>query len=101
MGIMGRTRAVALAGSVGALAILAAPAQATVYASTVIASGLDNPRGLAFGPDGALYIAEAGALNPGGPTVVGAEGEAAFGTSGAITRLFEGTQTRTTVRLIG
>lgn len=99
MGIMGRTRAVALAGSVAALAILAAPAQATVYASTVIASGLDNPRGLAFGPDGALYIAEAGALNPGGPTVVGAEGEAAFGTSGAITRLFEGTQTRTVTGL--
>jgi hypothetical protein len=26
----------------------------------VIASGLDNPRGLAFGTDGALYVAEAG-----------------------------------------
>ena len=26
----------------------------------VIASGLDNPRKLAFGPDGALYVAEAG-----------------------------------------
>ena len=26
----------------------------------VIASGLDNPRGLAFGPGGALYVAEAG-----------------------------------------
>ena len=32
-------------------------AQATMQ---VIASGLDNPRRLAFGPDGALYVAEAG-----------------------------------------
>jgi hypothetical protein len=34
-----------------------APAQPTV---TVVASGLNNPRGLAFGPDGALYVAEGG-----------------------------------------
>ena len=27
---------------------------------TVVASGLNNPRGIAFGPDGTLYIAEAG-----------------------------------------
>ena len=27
---------------------------------TVMATGLDNPRGLAFGPDGAIYVVEAG-----------------------------------------
>jgi sugar lactone lactonase YvrE len=37
--------------------------QATVSADTtvgVVATGLTNPRGLAFGPDGTLYVAEAG-----------------------------------------
>jgi hypothetical protein len=29
-------------------------------APTVVATGLDNPRGLAFGTDGTLYVAEAG-----------------------------------------
>jgi hypothetical protein len=40
-----------------ALAITPLVAQTTVL---VVATGLDNPRGLSFGPDGALYVAEAG-----------------------------------------
>ena len=34
---------------------------------TVYATGLDGPRGLKFGPDGALYVAEAGRGGPNGP----------------------------------
>ena len=53
----------------------------------VVASGLDNPRGLAFGPEGALYIAEAGRGGD-GPCIQGAEGEACYGPTGAITRVW-------------
>lgn len=31
---------------------------------TVVASGLEGPRGLTFGPDGNLYVAEAGLGGP-------------------------------------
>ena len=66
-----------------------------------VMSGLDNPRGLAFGPEGALYVAEAGhgagavtdpANDPGcfliGPSV------GCYGPTGAISRLWRGEQER-------
>jgi hypothetical protein len=46
--------------ALGAALAIAAPSWGWGYQVTTIASGLDNPRGLAFGPDGALYVAEAG-----------------------------------------
>lgn len=59
----------------------------------VIASGLDNPRGLAFDATGQLYVAEAG-KGGSGPCVDGPEGKACFGESGAITRIYRGHQER-------
>jgi glucose/arabinose dehydrogenase len=51
-----------LTASVVALAV--AP-RAAAQTTSVVMSGLDNPRGLAFGPQGALYVAEAGRAGPG------------------------------------
>jgi hypothetical protein len=54
----------------------------------VIASGLDNPRGLTFGPDGALYVAEAGRGGTSTLCDVGGNGQPrCYGPTGAITRI--------------
>jgi hypothetical protein len=61
----------------------------------VVMSGLDNPRGLAFAPNGALYVAEAGRGGAGPCIVNETTGEMrCFGHSGAITRLWMGQQSR-------
>lgn len=61
---------------------------------TVVMSGLDNPRGLAFGPEGGLYVAEAGRGGD-GPTIEIRPGVfASYGASGAVSRLWHGQQER-------
>jgi hypothetical protein len=66
---------------------LAAPA------TSVVMSGLDNPRGLAFVQKDVLYVAEAGR---GGPQECGQgpEGPVQFGRTGAVSRLKNGVQQR-------
>lgn len=59
----------------------------------VVASGLKNPRGLDFAPNGALYIAEAG-IGGSGPKLDGPEGPVFFGLSGSVTRVWKGQQVR-------
>jgi hypothetical protein len=61
---------------------------------TVVADGLDNPRGIGFGPDGALYVAESGSGGS-GPCIESPEGgESCFGRSGAVTRITRRSQHR-------
>ena len=62
-------------------------ARATV---TTIASNLVNPRGLNFGPDGALYVAEAGSGGS-GPCIVGSDGlTKCYGATGGVRKIVPG-----------
>jgi hypothetical protein len=64
---------------------------------SVVMSGLDNPRGLAFGPQGALYVAEAGRGDIGegdGPCFGSGPSQVCYGATGAVSRLWQGEQTR-------
>jgi hypothetical protein len=80
---------------------LVAPLSAAATPRTdvmVIASGLNNPRGIDLQPGGAVLVAEAGKGGD-GPCASGPEGEVCFGRSGAITRVTRDGWTRFVDRL--
>jgi hypothetical protein len=76
-----------------ALIAIAAGLEAFGETITTVMSGLDNPRGLTFGPEGGLYVAEAGR---GGeePCQMLRGAQQCYGPSGAVTRLWRGVQER-------
>lgn len=84
-----RTALVATA-SVFLLALPCAVQAATV---TPVMTGLDNPRGLALGPEGALYVAEAG-RGGAGPCALLRGLPRCYGATGAVSRLWKGRQAR-------
>ncbi len=80
-----------------ALAAPGASASAGAAKITVVAQGLNNPRGLAFGEDGRLFVAEAG--TGGASCLSGPRGAACFGTTGSISMISHGHVHRVTTGL--
>jgi hypothetical protein len=79
----------------GPLATPSGPSEVVTPASaTVVMTGLDAPRGLAWGPEGGLYVAEAGNTAVNGPCVDVARGQNCYSGTGAVTRLWRGRQER-------
>ena len=79
----------------GLLAPPSGPNQVVAPASiSVVMTGLDAPRGLAWGPEGGLYVAEAGGAAINGPCVAVFRGSTCYSGTGAITRLWRGEQER-------
>ena len=87
--------------SLSALALTPVLMPAAAHAQTglqVVMGGLNNPYGLTFGPDGGLYVAEAGTGNGGlttGPGFVnGAGANVYFGDTGSVSELKGGIQSQ-------
>jgi glucose/arabinose dehydrogenase len=72
-----------------------APATST-GAVTVVMSGLNAPKQLAFGPEGALYVAESGTGAASGSCIPAGDAgaQACYSLTGSITRLWKGEQER-------
>jgi glucose/arabinose dehydrogenase len=75
------------AAAVAATALLGASSAQAETVETV-ATGLDNPRGVAIGPDGIIYVANAG--NGGTKCVGSGEAEQCYGASGRVVKIENG-----------
>ncbi len=84
--------------SFSALALMPAAAHAQTPSLQVVMSGLDSPYGLAFGPNGGLYVADAGDGNGGlasGPNFTdGNNSVDYFGDTGSVDELKGGIQSQ-------
>lgn len=83
------TRTLTTTFGAAALTLAAAGAAMAQPAPVVMAQNLDNPRGMAVGPDNAIYVVEAGR---GGASalclpVPNASGQRCYGPTGAVTRI--------------
>ncbi len=68
--------------------------EAGEYLIEEVMSNLATPRGLAIGPDGALYVAEAGSGGDGPSIILGSGNEAFLGATSGLSRLLNGVQSR-------
>lgn len=78
------------------LALKRAPTTAATGDVAVVLTGLNAPKQLAFGPEGALYVVETGTGEAGGSCIPAGDAgeEACYSLSGSITRLWKGEQER-------
>jgi hypothetical protein len=90
--LFSRASRISAALALGGLLALAAPASAAEI--TTAATGLDNPRGLTVGANGAIYVAEAGRGGDGTCIAAPEGGQQCYGASGAVTRILNGKQER-------
>jgi hypothetical protein len=85
-----------LLAALAAVCALVVPATAAAHrdkSPEVVATGLDNPRGLDVSRRGTVYVAEAG-RGGSGPCLAGEEGTTCAGATGAVTAIHHGEQTR-------
>lgn len=88
------SRLLSLAGIALATVLSSASAYAQTYGAWIAMSGLNNPRRLAVGPDGGLYVTEAGTGGNVGSIVDGAGETVSYGATGSVSRLLNGVQSR-------